>query len=174
MREETWLHRGEYDLYTGKHRDDVDRANVDHIIETQMVVKAALFTTHGDDLPRDFIDPLRRAINPRDCENYNVTTQRVNVSKGQAVRAFLAQAGTVYLNPSLDFRGVLFQEGRRGYACREYQYGIASAILDTVSVVAGNVREARREGYVDPLGDDIASVLEDIVEEMNLTAIVDS
>lgn len=73
-----WQHRDYEDVYTGvaKQQTAAQTANVDHVLEIQIVEHAMVGTIKGN---REMIDRVRDALNS--VENLNVTTKRINMAK---------------------------------------------------------------------------------------------
>jgi hypothetical protein len=98
MRSATASLRGNVDLYTGLCVDELASPQVDHIVETQFVARAAA-TAIGVNGAFRVAAALKAALNPEDCSNYNVTSRAVNVKKGHAFTAFLK--GGMYSNEGI-------------------------------------------------------------------------
>jgi hypothetical protein len=88
IKEKVFKFRNEIDLYTLKNKEEVIDPDVDHIIEDQILGHATARAL-GNISFRKYVNPLKDALNLDTLENYNVTFNKINRSKGAIFKAYL-------------------------------------------------------------------------------------
>lgn len=151
--------RQNIDLYSKQPIAMLDNAEVDHIVETQMLAHcaSAALSTRAFKL----VSELSDMVNPTDLSNYNVCSQTVNCSKGQVVKLFLNDTDGLHADSGI--------RAKPYYQCYNHMGNITKAWIDVFPVVTENVRTYRRDGHVQN-GDfeQVATQLDDLFDRMKL------
>jgi hypothetical protein len=142
--------------------DQVEKPQVDHIVEDQIVGHAAARVLLNQ-LMDPFLNGLKSALNPDTLENYNVTSGSVNASKGSIIKNYLSDGR----NRGYPLRSLVKPESHFGKAIEP----IFRAMNVTCPVVVEYVREGRRtDGHItgsNTFGS-IADTVDEIFREMQL------
>lgn len=151
--------RGHVDLYSQLSVSTLENAEVDHIVETQMVAhcaSAALKTR-----ARQLVSELSALANPTDLSNYNVCSQSINCSKGQVVKLFLNDTNGLHA-----YSGI---RAKPYYHCYNHMGNITQAWIDVFPTVTESVRTFRRDEFVQNSEfEQVATQLDDLFDRMKL------
>ncbi len=133
--------RNNKDIYTNISKDDVVSPQVDHIVEDQILGHAVANVLKGNQSYQPYVKPLQNALNLDNCDNYNVTFQNINVSKGAIIKNYLRDN----MNRGFPLRALIKPETHFG----KNMELIFQAMQQTYPIVASFIEEGRRsDGHV--------------------------
>jgi len=151
--------RSNIDLYSKQSVTTLDNAEVDHILETQMLAHCA--TAALSTRAFRHVSDLSDTINPADLSNYNVCSQTVNCSKGQVVKLFLNDTDGLHAGSGI--------RAKPYYQCFNHMGNITKAWIDVFPTVTENVRTFRRDGHVQNSEfEQVAAQLDELFDRMKL------
>ena len=164
-REKVFEFRNNKDLYTNKDKSEVEDPEVDHIVEDQIVGRAAanVLAKATNQSYQPYLESLKNALNLKSLENYNVTFGDINVSKGAVIKTYLKD--NYYKGYPL--RSVVKPETHFG-ANMELIFQVMN---NTHCIVEEHVAQGRRsDGHVTggPTFQEISDELARIFDEMDL------
>ena len=134
-------HRNDMDIYTNKSKDEVVNPQVDHIVEDQIVGHAAANALKGNQAYQPYVKAMQAALNLESCDNYNVTFQTINGSKGAIIKSYLRDN----MNRGFPLRSLIKPESHFG----KNMELIFQAMNETYPIVANSIAEGRRsDGHV--------------------------
>ncbi len=155
--------RNNKDIYTNSKKDEVTNPQVDHIVEDQILGHAVANALKGNQSYQSYIKPLQNALNPDNCDNYNVTFQNVNVSKGAIIKSYLRDN----MNRGYPIRSIIKPETHFG----KNMELIFQAMNQTYPIVATYIEDGRRsDGHVTG-GPSFSRISDELIksfEEMDL------
>jgi hypothetical protein len=133
-REQVLKYRNGRDLYTNKTISEIENPHVDHIVENQIISHALHNALLNPSLVVKFIDPMKKVINQND--NYNVTSCRINVSKGNCVRLFFSDG----INRGFPLAAVVLN-----HACEAYIGKICEVMVSSHEILDPEIRACRHD-----------------------------
>ena len=148
-------YRNSVDLYTGLKKESLIQPHVDHIIETQ-ILSNAIALSYKDRLKSNMIEPLKKSINQN--YNYNVTSAKINLSKGVCIKSFLHDG----MNKGLPLRSVII-----GKYCEKYVVPISNAIQESYSCVKSHIESSRVDDNCITGNNIFSSIAEELTEIIN-------
>lgn len=153
-------YRNDTDIYTEAHKKDLDDHSIDHILEIQVVghASAPILYNNQSVIPK-IEKQLQNSLNI--VENYNVTTQSINVSKMNAFKKFLHDRM---------YRGYPLLSLMHGTKCEKYMGNIRDALVEAYENVNREIRSNRQGDYItgNKYFEEIGNELEDIFNQMQL------
>lgn len=153
-------YRNDTDIYTQAHKKDLDDHSIDHILEIQVVGNASAPILYNNQSAIPKIEKqLQNSLNI--VENYNVTTQSINVSKMNAFKKFLHDRM---------YRGYPLLSLMHGTKCEKYMGNIRDALVVAYENVNREIRSNRQGDYItgNKYFEEIGNELEDIFNQMQL------
>lgn len=124
--------RNGIDLYTYKKEYEIENPHVDHIIENQIMSHAIHSAVDDLNVVNTYIEPIKKVINQN--ENYNVTSSKINQSKGQCIRAFFSDNR----NKGYPLRAIVLEK-----ECEKYIEPICNAMYNSYEFIDPNLRSLR-------------------------------
>lgn len=159
LRKPVTVARRNIDLYSKQTIATLENAEVDHIVETQMLAHCA--TAALSTRAHRFVPELSDMINPTDLSNYNVCSQTINCSKGQVVKLFLNDTDGLHADSGI--------RAKPYYQCYNHMGNITQAWIDVFPTVTESVRSFRRDGHVQNSEfEQVATQLDELFDRMKL------